>query len=64
MSKVIIVKECSAGNESVGNEWVETKSFDESATLKEVLDWSMPIQFGWKRTNYRGRVMITVESDE
>lgn len=34
---VLIVKK-SAGNESVGSMWHETFEFEETATLKEVLD--------------------------
>jgi len=36
---VIIVKEESAGNDTVGSMWLEAKSFPLSATLAEVLEW-------------------------
>jgi len=37
--KIIAIKECSAGNESVGEMWKETKIFGDSNTLKEVMQW-------------------------
>jgi hypothetical protein len=40
--KVIIIKEKSNGNESVGDMWLETKSFDLNDTLEEVLKWHSP----------------------
>ena len=36
--KVIIMKDCSAGNDSVGEMWTETYLFSETATLRQVLD--------------------------
>lgn len=36
---VVIVDRC-AGNETVGEMWKETKIFDGSATLEEVVDWA------------------------
>lgn len=39
--KIIAIKHCSAGNESIGNMWKETKIFEEHNTLKDVLDWGM-----------------------
>jgi hypothetical protein len=37
---VIAVQECASGNESVGTEWLETKSFSKNATLEEVMKWA------------------------
>lgn len=39
-SKVIAVKEKSAGNEQVGDMWIETKSFDVNTPVKDILDWA------------------------
>jgi len=38
---MVVIKEHSAGNESVGEMWKETKIFDELATLKDVMDWAL-----------------------
>jgi hypothetical protein len=54
--KIVILKECSDGNESVGNEWIESKIFEESDTLAKVLGWVNGIH----GQPHRGRVMITV----
>jgi len=37
--KIIAIKEMSAGNDTVGDMWKETKIFDETATLKEVMEF-------------------------
>ena len=58
--KFIALQEKSAGNESVGSEWIETKSFDSTATLQEVWEWAMG-QYH-KTTNKHGRLMIQVDS--
>ena len=36
----VLIRKMSAGNDSVGEMWDETKIFDESATLKQVMDWA------------------------
>lgn len=56
ITKVIIVQECSGGNEEVGNQWIETKIFFQSSTLREVLDWKNSLPSGCG-----GRTIITVE---
>jgi hypothetical protein len=38
--KYVIIRDNSAGNESVGEMWQETKIFDENATLAEVMKWA------------------------
>ena len=40
MSKVCATIYRSAGNASVGEEWIETASFAEHATLSEVMEWA------------------------
>ena len=37
--KIIAIKDMSAGNESIGEMWKETKIFAEEDTLKSVMDW-------------------------
>lgn len=48
----IVIEECSAGNESVGSEWLETATFPPTATLADVWAWSL------KLTGGGGRLMI------
>ena len=38
--KIVAIKEMSAGNESVGEMWKEAKVFEETATLKEVMEFA------------------------
>ena len=38
--KVVAIKDMSAGNESVGTEWQETKIFDGHTPVAEVLQWA------------------------
>ena len=37
----VIIKDMSAGNETVGETWQETKIFDGSSTLDEVMKWAL-----------------------
>jgi hypothetical protein len=37
--KIIAIKEMSAGNESVGDMWTETKIFNETDTLADVMEF-------------------------
>lgn len=37
--EIVAIKEMSAGNETVGEMWKETKIFNENTTLKEVMEW-------------------------
>lgn len=37
--KIIATIKRSAGNDSVGDMWQETQSFDSSDSIKEVFDW-------------------------
>ncbi|MBT3042245.1 MAG: hypothetical protein KME67_05225 [Candidatus Thiodiazotropha sp. (ex Codakia orbicularis)] len=36
----VIIREMSAGNESVGEMWQETKVFDDNTTLQAVMAWA------------------------
>lgn len=36
----VVIRDMSAGNESVGEMWQETKVFGPDATLSEVMDWA------------------------
>lgn len=55
---VIIVKERSAGNEQVGDMWLETKLFLRDETLGDVLKWQE------EQGNPSGRLMITVPHED
>lgn len=37
---VIAIKEMSAGNESVGNMWLETKQFDKNVSVDDIIKWA------------------------
>lgn len=37
--KIIAIVECAMGNGQVGSMWLETRSFDDTATLAEVMAW-------------------------
>jgi len=45
MSDYVVIIDKSAGNESVGEMWQETKVFPASATLDEVMRWACPDSF-------------------
>lgn len=51
-TKIIAVKERSAGNDTVGDQWIETKSFDLDTPLEKVLLWA---------GDYKGRLMISYD---
>lgn len=36
----VVIKDMSAGNETIGEAWQETKIFEDTATLLEVMDWA------------------------
>lgn len=43
--KIVVIRDMSAGNESVGEMWQETKIFDDTTPVGEVMDWGTG-QFG------------------
>jgi len=59
--KVVIIRDMSAGNEAVGEMWKETKIFESSCTLDDVIKWAFPVisQDGKSRQN----VTITVPEE-
>jgi uncharacterized protein YkvS len=50
--KVIATKEMSAGNESVGDMWIETATFDKNAKVGEIVEWAK---------GCGGRLIITID---
>jgi len=54
--KYVIVLECSGGNDSVGNMWLDTLICNHQTTIKEIIKWKKT------RPGNKGRLMITEES--
>ena len=52
--RIIATKERSAGNDSVGSMWNETKSFSKDTRIKEIIEWN---------NDNQGRLMITIDQD-
>lgn len=52
-SRAIALVERSAGNSEVGDQWIETKSFPLTTTLKEVIDWAA--------IRVSGRLILTLD---
>lgn len=40
--KYVVIRDMSAGNDTVGDMWQETKIFEGNVTLDEVMDWACP----------------------
>lgn len=49
---VVAIKERSAGNETVGTCWLETKTFSKDSQISDIMEWA---------ENSNGKVMITVD---
>lgn len=60
MDKIIIVVERSAGNETVGQAWVETFEYDPMTPLKQVAEEMLRVNGGEHRGYFSERVMITI----
>ena len=54
MSEIVAIKDMSAGNDTVGEMWQETRIFDSEAPLSAVMDWACP-----NPGNSRKRVTLT-----
>jgi len=55
-TRVIATAERSAGNESVGTMWTETKSFPSETPIKDIMDWANSVQIS-------GKLIITPDLD-
>ena len=53
----VIVLECSAGNDSVGNMWLETYVCNPETQLREIMKWKE------EKAGSKGRLMITEASE-
>lgn len=54
----VVIRDMSAGNESVGEMWQETKIFHKDVTLEKVMEWAMDSEFK-EETQSRKRITIT-----
>ena len=60
MTNYVVIRDMSAGNDSVGEMWQETKIFPGGSTLDEVMDWAME-----KHQKYsRKRITLTMPEQE
>ena len=58
--QVIVIRDMSAGNDSVGEMWQETKIFNSDQPISDILEWAMD-----KYDTYtRKRITITVPDNE
>lgn len=48
MEQYVVIIDRSAGNDSVGEMWQETKVFGPDASVKEVMDWALTQGLGVK----------------
>ncbi len=55
--KVVVIVDNSAGNESVGEMWKETKIFDSDNKIMDVIDWVAFISNG---NIHKKNIVITV----
>ena len=64
--KYVVIRDMSAGNESVGEMWQETKIFDSTATLEDVMKWAMPDCFREKfpLNHSTKKIQITIPHKE
>jgi hypothetical protein len=49
---VIATKERSAGNDTVGDSWIETKSFSKTTPISEIIEWA---------SNASWKLIITID---
>lgn len=54
-SQVVAIKEMSAGNESVGSMWLETRVFNKTEPISNIIEWA-------KHTD--GKVIIAIEESK
>ena len=58
--KAIGILYCSAGNESVGDMWKETKIFDMTEPIENILKWASK---GYGIENFEGHLEITIAQE-
>ena len=67
--KYVVIRDMSAGNAETGDAWQETKIFDSSATLREVMLWAVGMWSSIRDEPYlpkssNKRVTITIPHSE
>lgn len=61
ITKVVVIRDMSAGNAETGEAWQETKIFDKGEPILEILEWAFPDA---KHDGYsRRRVTITIPKE-
>ena len=58
--KIVAIKDMSAGNDTVGEMWKETKIFDDKCALSEVIEWAT----GGHGRSLNKNVVITVADEK
>ena len=58
--QVVVIRDMSAGNDSVGEMWQETKIFNSDQPISDILEWVM----NENDTYTRKRITITVPHNE
>ena len=54
---IVATGEKSAGNDSVGNMWIETKVFDKSTPVSDIIEWANSIAID-------GKLIITISEPD
>lgn len=53
-TRIVALKEKASGNETVGTNWIETKTFDKSTPISDIVDWAHDCD---------GRLIIAIDED-
>lgn len=53
--EVIAIKENSAGNDSVGDMWIETKAFNKETKIEDIIEWA--------KNCCSGKLIITINEE-
>ncbi len=56
----VVIREMSAGNDTVGEMWKETKIFNGNSTLDDVMNWALGIDDGLDYGKDYSRKQITI----
>ena len=62
--QIIGIIHCSAGNGSVGEMWHETKTFDPTEPIQNVIDWLQKTKSYPSNENPRSEVILTIGRQE
>ena len=58
--KIVVIKDMSAGNESVGEMWQETKIFESDQPISDIIEWAKNFSTDEPDEYTRKRITITV----